>query len=174
MENRWGNWQTSFWWALKSQLMVTAAMKLKDALWCWRRLLKVPWTARRSNHSILKEISPGCKLEGLMLKLKFQYFGHLMWKLTHLKRPWCWERVKAGGERVHRVWDGWMTSPAQWTWVWINPGSWWWTGRRVMLQYMGPQSIGHNWATELNWTESGWRWWSVLQMSAHFAIRGWG
>ena len=60
-------------------------------LWCWRRLLRVPWTARRSNQSILKEISPGCSLEGLMLKLKLQYFGHLMWRADSLKRPWCWK-----------------------------------------------------------------------------------
>ena len=66
-------------------------------LWCWRRLLRVPWTARRSNQSILKEISPEYSLEGLMLKLKLQYFGHWCKELTHLKRPWCWERLKAGG-----------------------------------------------------------------------------
>ena len=67
-------------------------------LWCCRRLLRVPWTARRSNQSILKEIGPGYSLEGLMLKLKLQYFGHLMRELTHLRRPGCWERLKAGGE----------------------------------------------------------------------------
>ena len=67
-------------------------------LWCWRRLLRVPWTARRSNQSMLKEISPGCSLEGLMLKLKLQNFGHWCEELTHLKRPWCWERLRAGGE----------------------------------------------------------------------------
>ena len=67
-------------------------------LWCWRRLLRVPWTARRSNLSILKEISPGCSLEGLMLKLKLQYFGHLMQGQTLWKRPWCWERLKVRGE----------------------------------------------------------------------------
>ena len=67
-------------------------------LWCWRRLLRVPWTARRSNQSILKEISPECSLEELMLKLKLQYFGHLMQELAHWKRPWVWERLKAGGE----------------------------------------------------------------------------
>ena len=82
-------------------------------LWCWRRLLRVPWTARRS---ILKEISPEYSLEGLMLKLKLQYFGHLMW-LTHWKRPWCWEKLKVGGEREDRGWDGWMASPTWWTWV---------------------------------------------------------
>ena len=87
-------------------------------LWCWRRFLRVPWTARRSNKSILKEISPGCSLEGLMLKLKLQYFGHLMWRTdspTHWKRPWCWERLKAGGEGDDRGWDGWMALPTQWT-----------------------------------------------------------
>ena len=66
-------------------------------LWCWRRLLRVPWTARRSNQTILKEISPGCSLERLMLKLELQYFGHLMWGADSFERPWCWERLKAGG-----------------------------------------------------------------------------
>ena len=66
-------------------------------LWCWRRLLRVPWTARRSNQSILKEISPEYPLEGLMLKLKLQYFGHLMWRDDSFKRPWCWEKLRAGG-----------------------------------------------------------------------------
>ena len=74
-------------------------------LWCWRRLLRVPWTARISNQSILNESSPD-SLEGLMLKLKLQYFGHLMQKLTHLKRPWYWERLKSGREGDDRGWDG--------------------------------------------------------------------
>ena len=102
-------------------------------LWCWRRLLRVPWTARRSNQSILKEISPGCFLEGLMLKLKLQYFGHLMrrgdFTLTHWKRLWCWEGLEAGGEGDNRGWNGWMASLTRWKWVWVNSGSWWWTGR---------------------------------------------
>ena len=84
-------------------------------LWCWRRLLRVPWTARRSNQSILKEISTEYSLERLMLKLKLQHFGHLMWITDTRKRPWCWERLKAGGEGDDREWDGWMTSPTQWT-----------------------------------------------------------
>ena len=93
-------------------------------LWCWRKLLRVPWTARRSNQSILKEISPGCSLEGLRLKLKL----HLKWpksgeELTHLKRPWCWKRLRAGGEGDNRGWGGWMASPTQWTWVWVDSGS---------------------------------------------------
>ena len=75
-------------------------------LWCWRRLLRVPWTARRSNQSILKEISPEYLLEGLMLTLKLQYFALLMWRTDSWKRPWCWERLKVGGERNDRGWDG--------------------------------------------------------------------
>ena len=124
-------------------------------LWCWRRLLRVPWTARRSNQSILKEISPGCSLEGLMLKLKLQYFGHLMWRVDSLRRLWCWEGLGAGGEGDDRGWDSWMASPTWWTWVWVNSGSWWWTGRPGVLWFMGSQSRTQliNW-TELNWTDA--------------------
>ena len=86
-----------------------------------------------------------------MMKLKLQYFGTSCEELTHWKRPWCWERLGAGGEG-DRGWDGWMASPTQWTWVWVNSGSWWWTGRPGVLQFMGSQRVGHNWATELNWT----------------------
>ena len=85
-------------------------------LWCWRRLLRVPWTARRSK-SILREISPGGSLEGLMLKLKLYTLATRCKELTHLKRPWCWERLKVGGEVDDRGWDGWMASPTQWAWV---------------------------------------------------------
>ena len=85
-------------------------------LWCWRRLLRDPWTARRSNQSILKEISPEYSLEGLMLKLKLQVTLATWCKeLTHWKRPWCWERLKAGGERDDRRRGSWMASPTQWT-----------------------------------------------------------
>ena len=122
-------------------------------LWCWRRLLRLPWTARRSDPSILKEISPGCSLEGLMLKLKLQYFGHLMQRVGSLEKPWCWEELGAGGEGDGRGWDGWMASLAQWTWVWVDSGSWWWTGKPGMLRFMGSQRVGHDWATELNWAE---------------------
>ena len=72
-------------------------------------------------------------------------------ELTHWKRPWCWERLKAGGEGDDRGWDDWMAS-TQWKWVWVNSGSWWWTGRTGVLQSMGSQRVGHDWATELNWT----------------------
>ena len=74
-------------------------------------------------------------------------------ELTHWKRHWCWERLGAGGEGDDRGWDGWMASPTRWTWVWVNSGSWWWTGRPGMLQFMWLQRVGHNWVTELNWTE---------------------
>ena len=122
-------------------------------LWCWRRLFRVPCTARRSNQSILKEISPEYLLEGLLLKLKLQYLSQLIKELTHLKRLWCWERLKRGGEGDARGWDGWMASLTSWTWVWASSGSWWWTGRPGVLQSMGSQRIGLDWATELNWTE---------------------
>ena len=74
-------------------------------------------------------------------------------ELTHLKRPWCWERLKVGGEGDDRGWDGWMASLTQWTWVWVSSRSWWWTGRPGVLRFMGSQRVGHDWATELNWTE---------------------
>ena len=122
-------------------------------LWCWRRLLRVPWTARRSNQSILKEISPGCSLQGLMLKLKLQYFGHLMWRADSFEKTLMLGKIEAGGEGHERGWDGWMASPTQGTWVWVNSGSWWWTGRPGMLWFMVSQRVRHDWATELNWTD---------------------
>ena len=121
-------------------------------LWCWRRLLRVPWTARRSNQSILKEIHPGISLERMMLKLKFQYFSHLMWIFDSLEKTLIWEGLGAGGEGDNGGWDGWMASQTRWTWVWVNSGSWWWTGRPGVLRFMGWQRVGHDWATELDWT----------------------
>ena len=118
-------------------------------LWCWRKLLFL-WTIRRSNQSILKKISPEYSLEGLMLKLKLQYLGHLMRRTFHLKRPWCWERLKVGWEGDDRRWEGWMASLTQWTWVCVNSRSWWWTGRPGTLRFMGSQRVGHDWATELH------------------------
>ena len=120
-------------------------------VWCWRRLLRVPWTARSSNQSILKEISPGCSLEGLMLKLKLQFLATSCEELTHWKRPWCCEGLGAGGEGDDRGWDGWMASPTRWTWVWVNSWSLRWTGRPGVLRFMGSQRVRHDWATELNW-----------------------
>ena len=102
-------------------------------LWCWRRLLGVPWTARRSNQSILKEISPEHSLEELMLKLKLWYSGHLLWRTDLLEKTLMLGKIKVGGEGDDRGSDGWMVSLTQWTWVWVNYGSWWWTGRPVLL-----------------------------------------
>ena len=123
--------------------------------WCFwtvvlEKTLESPLDCKEINQSILKEISPECSLEGMMLKLKLQYFGHSCEELTRWKRPWCWERLKAG-EGDDRGWDGWMASPTWWTWVWVNSGSWWWTGMPGVLQSMGSQRVRHDWATELNW-----------------------
>ena len=73
-------------------------------------------------------------------------------ELTHWKRPWCWEGLGAGGEGDDRGWDGWMASPTRWAWVWVNSGSWWWSGRPGVLRFMGSQRVGQDWVTELNWT----------------------
>ena len=117
-------------------------------LWCWRRLLRVPWTARRSNQSILKEISPGCSLERLMLKLKLQSFGHLMQRTDSLEKTLMLGKIEGKWRRDDRGWDGWMASLTRWTWVWISSGSWWWTGKPGVRQSMGSQRVGHNWATK--------------------------
>ena len=97
-------------------------------LWCWRTLLRVFWTARRSNQSILKDISPEYFLEGLMVNLILQYFCHLMRRADPLKRPWCWERLKAGEEGDDREWDGCLASSSLWTGVWVSSGGWCWQG----------------------------------------------
>ena len=128
-------------WALKKWCFWTVVLD---------NTLESPWTARRSNQSILK-INPGCSLEGMMLKLKLHYFGHLLRRADSLQKTLM--PGGTGGRRKsdNRGWDGWMASPTQWTSVWVNPGSWWWTGRPGVLQFMGSQRIGHDWATELNW-----------------------
>ena len=120
-------------------------------LWCWRRLLRVPLTTKRSNQSILKELRPEYSLEGLMLKLKLQYFGYLMQRTVshHWKRPWCSERYR----QDERGWDDWMASPTPWTWVQSSSGCWWRTGKPGMLQSMGSLIVGYNLVAKLNWTE---------------------
>ena len=119
-------------------------------LWCWTRLLRIPWTARRSNKSVLEAITPECSLEGLMLKLKLHYFGYLMWSANSFEKTLMLGKIK-GGEGDNRGWNGWMASPTQWTWVWVNSGSWWWTGRPGVPESIGSQRVRHDWATELNW-----------------------
>ena len=122
-------------------------------LWLWRRLLRVPWTAGRSSQSILKEINPEYSLEGLMLKLKLQYIGHLMQRTDSFEKTLILGKIEGRRRRGQREWDGWMASPTWWTWVWASSWSWWWTGRPGMLQSMGHKK----WDTteQLNWSE----WW---------------
>ena len=120
-------------------------------LWCWRSLLRVPWTSKWSNQSILKEINPQYSLEGLMPKLKLQYFGHLMRRADSLERPRCWERLTTGGEGGGRGWDGYIASPIQVTRVWANSERQWRTREPGMLQSMRSQRVGHDLATEQQW-----------------------
>ena len=109
---------------------------------------------RRSNQSILKEISPVCKgdhWKDWCWSWNSNTLATCCEELTHWKRLWCWERLRAGGEGDNRGWDGWMASLTRWTWVSVNSGSWWWTGGPGVLRFMVLQRVGHDWATELNW-----------------------
>ena len=137
-------------YACESWTIKKAECRRTDAfeLWCWRRLLRVPWTARRSNQSILKKISPECSLEGLVLKLKLNNLATWCEELSHWKRPWRWERWKAGGEGADKGWDGWMAWPTWWTWAWASSMSWW-TRKPGVIQSRGLQRIGQNWMNEL-------------------------
>ena len=118
-------------------------------LWCWRKLLRVPWTARRSNQSILKESVLNIHWKDWCWSWSSNTLATWCEELTHWRRPWCWERLKARGEGENRGWDGWMASPTWWTWTGASSGSWWWTGKPGLLQSMGSQRVGHDWATEL-------------------------
>ena len=118
-------------------------------LWCWRRLLRVPW---------IQLVHPKGDQSWVFIgRTDVEAETPILWPsdatswLTW-KRPWCWERLKAGGEGDHRGWSGWMASLTRWTWVWVSSGSWWWTGKSGVLQSMGSQRAGHDWATELNWS----------------------
>ena len=124
--------------------------------WCFwtvvlEKTLESPWTTRRSNQSILKEISPGCSLEGLKLKLRLQYFGHMMWRADSFEKTLMLGKIEGRRRGDDRGWDGWMASPTQWKWVWVSSGSQWWTGRPGVLWFMGWQRVGHEWVTERNW-----------------------
>ena len=122
-------------------------------LWCWRRLWRVPWTAKRS-------ASPSQRKSVLNIHRKdwcwsWNSNNLATWykEPTRWKRPWCWERVKAGWEGDDRGWDGWMASPTWWTSVWVGSGSWRWTEKPGVLQSMGFQWVRHDWVTELKWTD---------------------
>ena len=128
-------------WAIKK-----AECQRTDAfeLWCWRRLLRIPWTARRSNESVLKEINPEYSLEGLMLKRKLQYFGHLMGWANSLEKTLMLGKI----EGSRRGWQDEMASLTQWTGVWVNSRRWWRIGRPEVLQSMGSQRVRYHWVTE--------------------------
>ena len=120
-------------------------------LWCWRRISRVPWTARRFKPVSLKEIIPKYSLEGLMLKLNRWYSGHQMWRTVSLEKTLMLGKIEG---RKRRGWQRirWLDGISTWwTWVWANSRSWWWTGRPGVLQSMGFQRVGHDWVTELNW-----------------------
>ena len=128
-------------WALKNWCFWTVVLE---------KALESPLDCKEFQQSILKEISPGISLEGMMLQLKLPYFGHLTWGVDSLEKTWCWEGLGARGKGDDKGWDGWMTSPTRCTWVWVNSGSWWWTGRPSVLWSMGSQRVRHDWVAELS------------------------
>ena len=133
-----------FWTIKKAECWRTDTFEM----WCWRRLLRIPWTARRPNQSILKEISPAYPLKGLMLKLKLQCFGHLKWKADSLEKTLMLGNIE--GRRRGRQSMRWLdTSLTPCTWIWVSSGCWWWKGKPGVLQSMGSQRVGHN--QQLNW-----------------------
>ena len=126
-------------WVLKNSCFWTVVLE---------KTSKSPWDRKE-----IKLVNPkgNQSLEELILMLKCWYLVTWYEGLNHWKRPWCWERLKAGGKRDDRGWDGWRASLTRWSWVWASSGSWWWTGKPGMLQSMGSQRVGHNWVTKLNW-----------------------
>ena len=114
---------------------------------------RVPWTSNRSSQYILKEISPEHSLKGWCWRWNSKTLATWSEELTHWKRPWYWEGLGIGEEGDNGGWGGWMASPTQWTCVWVDSRSWWRTGRPGVLRFMELQRVGHDWVTELNWTE---------------------
>ena len=129
-------------------------------LWCWRRLLRVLWTARRSKESILRKSVLNIHWKAWYWSWNSNTLATWCEELTSLKRPWCSERLKVGGKEEDRGWDGWNATQTHWTWVWVSSASWWWTGKPGVPAVHGVAESGQDWATELNWTEN----------SAHLSI----
>ena len=130
------------WTVKKAEHQRTDAFEL----WCWRSL-ESPMDCKE-----IQSVYPkGNHLKDWCWSWSSNALATWCKELTHLKRPWCWERLKAKGEEGDRGWDGWMVPPTWWTWVWASSRSWWWTGKPGMLRSMGSQKVGHKWATELNW-----------------------
>ena len=123
-------------------------------LWCWRRLLRVPWTAKGFSQSVHPKWNQSWifSIRDWCWSSNSNTLATWCEELNHLKRPWCWEKLKARREGDDRGWDGWMALPTQWTWVWVNSGSWWRTGRPGVLWFMRSQRVRPDWVTELNWT----------------------
>ena len=133
------------------------AMKAADLIPLDRTTAIKPGRNERETPLVSDTLMPGTPMERLHSALNFLPAICPLWatcceELTHWKRPWCWERLKAGGEGDDRGWDGWMASLTQWTWAWASSRRWWWTGRPGVLQSLGLQRVGQDWATELNWT----------------------
>ena len=137
-------------WTVKAECRRIDAFEL----WCWRRLLRVPWTARKSNQSTERKSVLYIHWKEWCWSWNSNTLATWCEELTPWKRLWCWERWKAEGEGDDRGRDGWMATLTRWTWVWVDSGSWWWTGRPGVLRFMGSQRVGHDWATELNSTET--------------------
>ena len=129
-------------------------------LWCWRRLLRVPWTARKSSQSIQKEINTEHSLERLMVMLKFQYFGLLTGGADWLEKTLMLGKIEGRRRRGWQRRDGWMASLTGWTWVWVSSGSWWWTGNPGVLYSKSWRAVLHgvakSWARLSDWTELNW------------------
>ena len=131
-------------------------------LWCWKRLLRVTWTARIYNQSILKKSVLNIYWKDWCWSWNSNTSATLSEELTHWKRPWCWERLRLGGEGNNRGWDGWMASLTQWTWIWVSSGSWWWTGKPGVLWSMWSQSIRHNWTEQHKYWSLSFAFWDDI------------
>ena len=144
------NRKKTFHLEMATENIVVSSLKLTCHLWTCNMNINTFWLMFW-NISIL--INPEYSLEGLILKLKLQYFGHLMQRANSLEKTLMLWKIEGRRRRGHRDWNGWMASLTQWSWVWVNSGRWWWTGRHGVLWFMGSQRVGHNWVTELNRTE---------------------